>query len=620
MLYCFYYYSRAGGDMAAKALSLEDRQYRKNKWSFSIGSMGRDFGYSLVSGFLITYIQFGIQLTVAQFTVISLTIGVLGRVWDGVNDPLMGAIIEGTHFKWGKFKPWILIGALLYASFTLLMFNIRPEGWAFVIFIIVAYLLWETSFTMNDIGYYSLLPSLTSDKSRRNTLMMLTVFFSGVGGALLQGMVALFSPGNILIAYTMFSIIAAVLIISLQILTAFGVKENPRPEEEKQQKVSFKDMVNIIKRNDQLLWMSLAMLFYNLSSGMLGAFSYNIYYLEIGYDGNMLFLLLAFGASSMIPQVLFSTLAKKFTRRQLQAFTTVMVLSGQVLLFSLGWFPFLPLNVFTLGLSGMLIISGQAIFYMTIMINITNCVEYNEYKFGKRSEAVVSTMRPLIVKFADAVKYGIVTVVLIGSGVFLLSQNISNVETQKNYFEKAKEVTATIDGAETSLSKLEVQKYYLEHVSEDIALLSSADDSNAAAETLQEEYNTDPVLSQFRLNAKYLPALENLRLFSGDTYICTLGEYDDEARLDYDSYSLEITGSYIDGEGAEVEFNVGNEVFSEQATVGMRVWLRVAVSGLSAIFMITCFILLRKKYIITEDYYDNMIKEIKERGETQQES
>src|SRR5699024_431168 len=96
----------------ASSLSAEDRQFNKNKWLFSVSGIGRDMSYQLIASFLLVYIQFGATLNVAQFTTISLIIGIAGRVWDAVNDPMMGAIIEGTHMKWGKFKPWILIGAV----------------------------------------------------------------------------------------------------------------------------------------------------------------------------------------------------------------------------------------------------------------------------------------------------------------------------------------------------------------------------------------------------------------------------------------------------------------------------------------------------------------------------
>ena len=104
----------------------EDKVFNRNKWLFSMGGIGRDMVYMLVSSYFFMYVQFGLSLSVAQFATLSILIGVLGRIWDGINDPLMGTIIEGTKSRWGKFKPWILIGAILTGLLLLAMFNIRP--------------------------------------------------------------------------------------------------------------------------------------------------------------------------------------------------------------------------------------------------------------------------------------------------------------------------------------------------------------------------------------------------------------------------------------------------------------------------------------------------------------
>jgi len=181
-------------DNASKE-SARVKQFNRNKWFFSLGGIGRDMSYALVGTFLLTYLQFGVSMTLAQFTTLSLLIGVLGRVWDAVNDPVMGSLIENSHFKWGKFKPWIFIGALFTGVCILLMFNGRFfTGWAFVAYMIAVYLLWEMAYTMNDIGYWSMLPSLTSVKKERDQVSMLTVAFAAVGAIITILLAKFFVP------------------------------------------------------------------------------------------------------------------------------------------------------------------------------------------------------------------------------------------------------------------------------------------------------------------------------------------------------------------------------------------------------------------------------------------
>ena len=88
--------------------------------------------YALVSMFLLTYIQYTMKLTVAQYAVIS-AIMVVCLLWDAINDPMMGIIIENSHLKAGKFKPWIFIGVILNSLIIICLFTVRPEGWGFVV-------------------------------------------------------------------------------------------------------------------------------------------------------------------------------------------------------------------------------------------------------------------------------------------------------------------------------------------------------------------------------------------------------------------------------------------------------------------------------------------------------
>ena len=93
------------------------------------------------------------------------------------------------------------------------------------------------------------------------------------------------------------------------------------------------------------------------------------------------------------------------------------------------WISFLPFSLLTFSVFGLFVFFSTTIFYMATVVNYTNCVEYNEYITGERNEALISTLRPFVAKLSDATKYGIQILVLVLSGVYLLSQNISGIET-----------------------------------------------------------------------------------------------------------------------------------------------------------------------------------------------
>jgi len=176
---------------------------KRTKWSYSIGNIGRDMMFILVSMFTLAYIQYTMTLTVAQFSAIS-AIMILARVWDAFNDPMMGMIIENSRFKSGKFKPWILIGGTLNTFVTIMLFTIRPSGWLFVVFFGVVYITWGMTFTMNDIAYWSLLPNLAKNNEDRNNLTNLVVVFASIGQFLAGGLIPVLVTGN---AVTMYRVI-----------------------------------------------------------------------------------------------------------------------------------------------------------------------------------------------------------------------------------------------------------------------------------------------------------------------------------------------------------------------------------------------------------------------------
>ena len=584
--------------MAEKVLkneiSAEDRQFNRNKWLFSVSGIGRDMSYQLIASFLLTYIQFGMTLTIAQFTTISLLIGIAGRIWDAINDPMMGAIIEGTHMKYGKFRPWILIGALLTGTIIILMFNIQTvfTGWGFVVYMVVMYLLWESAFTMNDIGYWSMLASLSSKKEQRNSATMLTVVFAGIGAFIAQGGISFLYPGNVLAAFRWISVGVAVIFMTMQVVMVVFIRERPRALMEVNEKVSFKQMWQTIKKNDQILWMTLSMLFYNVGSSLLVGLAYNLYYLEIGYDGNAIVFIAIFGVFNILAQVFYPMLSAKLGRKKLQIISIITACFGYLGIALIGWFKFFPFNLITLSIFGIFVFVGQALFYMASIINMTNCVEYNEYKRGERNEAVVSTLRPLMAKFADALKYGIVTLVLIVSAVYGLSQNISTVEAQKGYFDRM---------------TVAEQQAYLDAVGNYLG-------TGMSDEQLTDLLSKDDVLKGRQISGQYVEAIGDMAIMVKDgdntVFFAFVKDYKSmSVALDNNkTYTLALKGE-ING----VEFNVANNHFRDQGDLSMRLWIRAAVTVVPMLFLFAALMVQNKKFIIDEDYYDMMMEEINAR-------
>ena len=416
---------------------MRDKLDARTKWSYCIGATGRDAAYALVSMYLILYVQYTMNLTSAQFAVISGAM-IVCMVWDAINDLLMGIIIENTHFKMGKFKPWILIGSITNAIVIVCLFTIRPSGWGFVAFYSLFYLLWGMTYTMNDIAYWGVLPSLSSDPGTRDSLVTIMSIFVCIGQFSVAGVVPVVIAGNAVQAYRVVALVVALALIAFQMLTAFGIRERERAENA--EKLSLKDMFRIFARNDQLVAAGIASIFFNITCNILIIFGVNFFYIEYGYSesGNLVFYFtVMYGLGMLISQASYASLAKRFSRERILKGCFVALLIGYVCFMAFGYV--LPKNVILLNAIGFVIFFFQGLMNLAIVVMINNTIEYDEARFHERHDSVISAVRSFSVKLAGGINQGLSTLVLILSGIYAKSQSISALEIEVNRGELSSE-------------------------------------------------------------------------------------------------------------------------------------------------------------------------------------
>ncbi len=400
----------------------------RTKWCYTVGATGRDMAYALVSMFLLTYIQYTMSLTVAQFAVISAII-VVCMIWDAFNDPLMGLIIEKSHLKLGKYRPWILLGMFLNACVIIALFSIRPTGWAFVAFFGVFYLLWGMTYTMNDIAYWGMLPSLSSDPKERDTLVTLMSIFICIGQFAVAGLLPTLVAGNAVKAYRMAALVIAGCFAAFQLLTFFGAKERPRAVNASEEQLTLKKMFKIFARNDQLIPMAIASFIFNIGNNLLIAIGMNFFYFEFGYKrgGDLVFLFtVMYGLGTLISQCVYPLFMKLANRAKVYLAMTILVSVAYLGLLGFGYI--LPRNVVLLNAIGFLIFFAQGMNNLLIIVMLNNTIEYDEVKFHERHESIISAVRSFSTKLASALNQGIIALILIVSGIYSISQKISDLE------------------------------------------------------------------------------------------------------------------------------------------------------------------------------------------------
>ncbi len=152
------------------------------KFAYGIGAVGKDMVYMLSASYVLYYFQDIMGVSAIAMGVILL----VARVFDAFNDPIMGVIVAKTKTKWGKFRPWLLIGTLTNAVILIVMFSAPPslDGKGLVAYAAITYILWGITYTMMDIPYWSMIPAFTDSGKERENLSALARSCAGVGSAI----------------------------------------------------------------------------------------------------------------------------------------------------------------------------------------------------------------------------------------------------------------------------------------------------------------------------------------------------------------------------------------------------------------------------------------------------
>ena len=390
---------------------------KRNRLTFGLGTIGRDMVYSIVSMFLVFYLTDVIYLPGATMWWVTAII-FAARVFDALNDPVMGVIVDNTRTRWGKFKPWIAFGAVLSSVFTILMFtDFGLSGTSYIVIFAVIYLFWGMSFTANDIAYWSMLPSLSVDQREREKLGSIARICANVGlFFVVAGIVPITEAlgarfGSLQKGYLAFAVLVAAIMLLGQCVTLFGVRE-PGTVVDKKNSTSLKELLGIIIKNDQLFFTALSMSLFMI--GYMTTTGFGIYYFKYAYGDEGMYSIFAviLGVSQITALAVFPVFGKRFERRTLYTFAIGLITVGYIVFF------FAPTNTMLfIGIAGMLLFLGQSFVQILMLMFLTDSVDYGHWKLGKRNDSVSFAIQPFINKLGGAVGSGVLSVVVILSGI-----------------------------------------------------------------------------------------------------------------------------------------------------------------------------------------------------------
>ena len=383
----------------------------RNRIFFGLGTIGRDMFYAFEANTLLHFLTYVLDLPVWVFAAASMILAVM-RIFDAFNDPITGLLIDNIRSPWGKFKPAILVGGVLSAICSVLLFANIGTGWVFIVVFGLAYLLWDITYGVNDIGYWTLLPVLSSDQKQREKTGAFARICANIGMYIV--MVA-WQPvttalGDTPQVWFWCAAVIAVIYLLFLLFPLLGVKEKRIPAEN-QESTTVRQMFTALLKNDQLMWTALSMGLFMI--GYCTTINLAVTYMKyiFGDDSMYVVLVAVVGVSQLGTLMVYPAVAQKMNRRSLYTLGTVLVLIGYAIFF------FGEISIFVIAIGAVLVFVGQAFIQTLMLMFLADTVEYGQWKLGKRNESITFSIQPLINKIGGAVATGITSLTLIFSGV-----------------------------------------------------------------------------------------------------------------------------------------------------------------------------------------------------------
>lgn len=376
----------------------------KAKYSFGIGAIGKDAIVNLVVIYLMFYITDVLGLSPA----FAGTLFFVARIWDAVNDPMMGMIIDNTRSKFGKFKVWTAIGTVVNMIVSIFLFmDFEMTTGQLYVYISVMYILWGMTYTIMDVAYWSWLPNLTSNPREREEVFVIPRFFASMAGLFVGtfGLVLIDFFDNVFggtgdrqIGFTASAIGISILFLFTIGVTVFNVPDKTSKKETR--KIKFKEIGKLLFKNDQLVAYIALLLTFNLAVQIIGGIV--LYYFKYVTGSEQLFSLFNLMIiAEMTALLAFPKLTKFLSRTKAYILGISLFMIGLMIIFIGGFTA--PQNVVFVLIGGFALKFGSGLSLGFTTVAIADVIDYGELKFGTRSDSIIVSSQTFLMKTAMAV-------------------------------------------------------------------------------------------------------------------------------------------------------------------------------------------------------------------------
>ncbi len=398
--------------------------------AYACGTFGHDVFYAMLATYFMIFVTSNLfnsgNASHDQYMIgIVTTIILVLRIAELFVDPFIGNIIDKTKTRWGRFKPWVIVGAFVAAITLALLFTdfggltvSNPP--LYLILFASVYFIMDIFYSAKDVAIWSMIPALSFDSHEREITATVarigSVFGANLVTVIVMPVVLYFSVNQNGGAgdptgWFAFACIGGGIATLGAIILGIGTKEQASALRENKTDTSAKDVFKVLTQNDQLLWTAIAYLVYGIGINIVNNFNLYYFIYVIGDATKFSGLGVINTIIGLLAVAAFPVLTTKFSRRKL-FFASIAIMVVALVIYALS-----GTNVYMALFGAGLFALPQPLIFLVVLMTITDSVEYGQLKLGHRDEAVCLCVRPLVDKFAGAVSSGIIGLVAIWVGM-----------------------------------------------------------------------------------------------------------------------------------------------------------------------------------------------------------
>ena len=381
---------------------------RLSYWTYFVG---QNVYYNITFIYLSAYLAMqGIALWKVSLVLLVV------KIWDAINDPIFGYIFDRVKFKNGlKSLPWLRIAVALIPIVTITVFTI-PSGFSEtgkLVWFAVAYVLWDTVYTLTDVPAYSMLNTMTDNLAERNLLLSVNRVFSGAGYLLCVIIMPLLIGHSYALAVIVLAIFSGLTMVPLCV---FCKERNYHPEQDEGD-FSFKQMFTYLKSNKYLLT------YYGgyMATDALktsAAVTLFVSFFLFGSELYSIVLNLLGMVPGVIAAMLMPTILKKLDKFKVLFWCNIVNILSGLLIYFLGYENRTLFLVLTCIRAIPMCLVGVLAFMFT-----PDCAEYGQYKSGISAKGITFAIQTFSVKITGAVSSALALALL---GVFAFPEIETN--------------------------------------------------------------------------------------------------------------------------------------------------------------------------------------------------